>query len=243
LEAVKDRQDFSRFLVHLTKDADGISAKDNLVSIIESQVIKAKNHHCLFGYDMDDRCFTQGLKKKFNTVCFTEVPLNELRHLAKPIKGRKVKLSPYGLVFWRNLMIDEGASQAIYINDKGTQLKSLLLSQFRNSFRDIRSLKELKLQNSSYEDLIRYYALINIISDNYDFAWEREWRHHGDFRFKRRRVVAVIAEKPNEFEKYCKNNLSKSALKFIKFTPILDPSWGYEEVIEEMSEKLWRERA
>ncbi|HHX8502204.1 abortive infection system antitoxin AbiGi family protein [Vibrio diabolicus] len=243
MEAVKDRQDFSRFLVHLTKDSDDATAKDNLISIIESQVIEAKNHHCLFGYDMDRMEFTHGLKSKFNTVCFTEVPLNELRHLAKPIKGRKIKLSPYGVVFWRDLMIDKGASQAIYINDKGTQLKSLLLEQFRSSFKQVKSIRDLKLKNPSYEDLIRYYSLINIISENYDFAWEREWRHSGNFRFKRRRVAAIIAENPREFERYCKTVLSRSAQKFVNFTPILDPYWGYEEVIEEMSEKLWRVRA
>ncbi|HGF7185989.1 TPA: hypothetical protein AB5E10_003439 [Vibrio cholerae] len=241
MEALKDRQDFSRFLVHLTKDSDENSAKENLVNIIETQRIYAKNHHCLFGYDLDK--VSEDLKSKFNTVCFTETPLNELKHLAKPIKGRKVELSPYGLVFWRNLMIEDGANQAIYLNDKGTRLKHLLLEKFRDDFDNVNQFVDIKRKHNNYKDIIHYYSLVNIISDSYDFAWEREWRYHGDYIFRRNNIAAIIAQDPNEFENYCQQNCDDIIIKFIKYTPVINPDWGYEEVIEEMSKKLWRVRA
>ncbi|MHA2252141.1 MAG: hypothetical protein ACXAD7_17380 [Candidatus Kariarchaeaceae archaeon] len=37
----KKREDFSRFLIHLTKDTETKSASDNLINILNSQTIEA----------------------------------------------------------------------------------------------------------------------------------------------------------------------------------------------------------
>ena len=240
MNAMKDRIDFSRFLVHLTKDSNEKSAKDTLLDIYEDRTIEARNHHCLFGPLLKTGGFAKDIKEKFNTVCFTETPLNEINKLTKPIPGRSVKLAPYGLVFWRDLMLDEGASQAIYINTKGTEIKNYLITQFHEKFSNSKNYILFKKSEHWHEEAINYFSLINIISDNYDFSWEREWRLCKDFHFKQRQVVAIIAKNPKEFEEYSKRILSENSYKILKYTPIIDPSWGYEEVIEEMSHKLWR---
>jgi hypothetical protein len=51
-----------------------------------------------------------------------------------------------------------------------------------------------------------YYSLINVIVENYDFAWEREWRYRGDVEFRYRDVVAIVAEDPGSFEARCKRS-------------------------------------
>jgi hypothetical protein len=42
-----EREDLSRFLVHLTRDYDGVAAEDNLLSILSEKQIRARNAHCL----------------------------------------------------------------------------------------------------------------------------------------------------------------------------------------------------
>lgn len=52
-------------------------------------------------------------------------------------------------------------------------------------------------------------------------------------------MAAIIAENPDSFIKKCGKKLPKEAFKFIERTPVIDPSWDYEEIIEEMSIKIW----
>ena len=105
------RDDLSRFLVHLTRNYGDSTAKDNLISILRQKRIEARNAHCLFGPKISKIGFSRVLKKQFNTVCFTETPLNQLRHLTQEIPGRKIELCPYGLVFWKEHMLEEVATQ------------------------------------------------------------------------------------------------------------------------------------
>src|SRR5258707_230096 len=126
------RDDLSRFLVHLTREYDDTPARDNLVSILRDKTIEARNAHCLFIHDINGRDFSQKLRKAFRTVCFTETPLPQLHRLSGEIPGRRVALSPYGLVFAKRALIDRGASPAIYINAYGTGLREYLLDRFRN---------------------------------------------------------------------------------------------------------------
>ena len=45
----RERSDFSRFLVHLTRKTKGTSPEDNLISILKDKRIEARNFHCLYG--------------------------------------------------------------------------------------------------------------------------------------------------------------------------------------------------
>ncbi len=240
--ARQNRDDLSKFLVHLTRDYDNASAQDNLVSILKARLIKARNYHCLFKYDIDNvkLNFTAKLKGKFKTVCFTETPLPQINNLTSKIQGRSIELKAYGLVFQKDFLIQEGANPAIYINSKGTDLKTYLLSEFRSIFSKIRSYKKLiKAKKNHYDAIIQYFSLINIIDDNHDFSWEREWRYIGNLRFDYQNIVAIIAEEPDEFESYCKLKLNRKQFGYLKMIPIIAPDWGYEEIVEQMSIKIW----
>ena len=234
------RADLSRFLVHLTRDYEG-DAEDNLLSMLKDQIIEARNAHCLFSPLIKNSKFSSVLRTKFNTVCFTEAPLPQVSSLLIDLPGRSVKLKPYGLVFWRNDLVSRGANPAVYINAAGSSsLRHYLLAQFKGHFQNIRTFHKFQARQAYFNELIHYYALVNVISTNHDFAWEREWRFVGDFKFKYKDIVAVIAEDPASLIQRCRDELGSRAVNCINRTPIISPYWNQEEVLEQLSVMLWR---
>lgn len=237
------RSDISKFLVHLTRKTKEVGADENLISILEDKTISARNHHCLFSPKINKMALSKVLKNSFKTVCFTETPLDQIQKLAAENSQRSIKLKPYGLVFWRDEMIDTGANPAIYLNGDGTSLREYLLSEFDRHFKGVKSLYRLKRKDDNYKEIIHYYSLVNLMSGRHDFSWEREWRHSGDFKFQFRNVVAIIAENPNDFIGKCEDRMSDRKLKFIKRLPIISAAWTYEDVVEEMANKIWQKSA
>ncbi|TLD40637.1 MAG: hypothetical protein JETT_3100 [Candidatus Jettenia ecosi] len=233
MEIHRSREDLSRFLVHLTRDYKKECALFNLISILKNKAIFAKNAHCLVMHKINNMRFSNLLKSKFNTVCFTETPLPQIRQLVLENEGRKIQLRPYGLVFGKDNLFNKGASPAQYINAKGTSISKFLLDQFDSIFKGITTLKKLKKAKAEhYENIVHYYSLINVVEDKNDFLWEREWRHHGNFTFNYYDVVAIVATDPEGFEKMVQKKLSKTKHNHIKKIPIIDPDWTYEELLE-----------
>ena len=235
----KKREDFSKFIVHLTRNYGKLSAEQNLINIIKVKFIESRNYHCLFNYEFKKLKFSNVLKEKFKTVCFTEIPLNQIQKIVGNIPGRKIQLQPYGLVFWRDDLLANGANPAIYINASG-KLKQYLLNKFREDFQGINQYKKLKLNDSFYNEVINYYSLVNVIQDNYDFTWEREWRHNGNYEFNYRNLVAVIAEHPDDFIEKCSSRFSKKRMDYIKRIPVISPDWNYEEILESFAISIWQ---
>ena len=171
-EAVKDRSDISRFVVHLTRDDskdfdDGATALDNFSNIIDERKIVALQPHCLHGSRIPNK-----MKNKFSVCCFTEVPLTELHLLTDDIPGRKIKLSEYGIVFTREFIISKGAQPAIYINsyDGNTMMR-----EAADMICDIAEKRKFKTGK-----LWRILPFLNAMHERCDFSWEREWRLNGD---------------------------------------------------------------
>jgi hypothetical protein len=237
---IPEREDISRFVVHLTRDHQDSSAEENLLSIIRSQKIEARNAHCLFQHKFGAFQFSKTLRSKFNSVCLTEVPFAQLQHLAAPIVGRKIKLQPYGAVFRKADMLLKGASPAIYINAKGTSVRDYLLGQFEAHFQTRSQYRKFKADFAKDADaIINYYSLINVISDGHDFSWEREWRVMDDLRFDLMELYAIIVPDPDAFMKRCEKEFpSKSG--DLALIPMVSPAWNVERIIEELSIKLWR---
>jgi hypothetical protein len=104
------RADISRFLVHLTRRTQGIDAEDNLINILMAKTIEARNFHCLFAPKIKKMELTTLLKGRFKTVCFTETPLDQIHKMTSDNYERKIRLRPYGIVFWRHELIQRGAT-------------------------------------------------------------------------------------------------------------------------------------
>lgn len=233
-----DRDDLSRFLVHLTRDGNDGDAEANLLDILRSGRIEARNAHCLFQHMLHD--FTPKLRGRFRTVCLTEVPFTQLRHLAEEIPGRSIRLKPYGLVFRKSALLKRGASPAIYINAKGTVLRDYLLTEFKRHFGTNKRYDQLKQKFPNEADaIIHYYSLVNVISDKYDFTWEREWRFPGNLAFGMSEVFAVIAPQPKAFRSECRRKLPLLLWEDVRRVPVVSPEWNAERIIDELSVELW----
>lgn len=236
---VRVRRDLSQFLVHLTREYEGSSARANLISILRERTICARTAHCLFKYEFDSLGLSATLKKRFRTVCFTETPLPQIKHLIAKMPRRAINLKPYGLVFDRHALLEKGANPAIYINTEGTKLKQLLLSEFRKRFKNVTTSSEPRdTRFACCEAIFQYYALVNIFSPGHDFTWEREWRLSGNLEFKYREIVAIIAPNPKKFESACKEQLSGSKFEHIKRLPIISSEWSYEDIIDATSRRM-----
>lgn len=237
------RGDVSRFLVHLTRDYGGAPARRNLLSMLLKKRIEARNPHCLFVHQIKSELgLTSTLQKQFNSVCLTEAPLDQIQHLSKEIPSRKIHLRPYGLVFWRDDLLERGANPALYISDKSPGLRQHLLAQFRGHFcRNGTHENFVKAHGAAKAGaIINYYSLVNLISKKHDFSWEREWRFRGQLTFDYQALVAIIAENPEEFRGALEKASSRipSAKQLLRI-PIISPAWGYELVVEEMSFRIW----
>jgi len=236
----KVRDDISRFLVHLTRDYAGLSAQENLCSILRAKTVKARNAHCLFHHKLVQYSASDVLRKKFRTVCLTEAPFPQIRFLAQEVPGRNIRLKPFGLVFRKEDLLEKGASPAIYLNAKGTSLREYLLSEFARHFKKRSQYKTLKRDfGQDADSIINYYALINVVSDRYDFSWEREWRYPGNLHFEFHELYAIIAAEPRKFLEVCQKCLKGPVLRALKRLPIISPDWNYERVLENYAVKLW----
>ncbi len=235
-----DRDDISRFVVHLTRKYRNKTALQNLISILNNRHIEARNAHCLFSPLFSQLAFTDKLKSKFKTVCFTETPLNQIAPLCRKIPGRQIELQPYGLVFHREFLLESGGSPAFYINSDGTEIRDYLIEQFREHFKGIKSLKKFKLsQLTRHEQIIQYYSFINKMGHRHDFSWEREWRYGGDFKFGYDDLVAIIAKSPLRTKSEINKRTKSSRATALRKIPVVSPDWSYERIVDEFSRRMW----
>lgn len=240
MKGPKDRDDVSSFVVHLTRRYGTDSALQSLVSILDDRTIEARNPHCLFSPLFSQLGFSALLKSKFKTVCFTETPLNQITPLCRKIPGRQIELEPYGLVFYRDYLLERGGGPAFYINSDGTEIRDYLIEQFREHFNGIKSLKKFKRhQRRRHEQIIQYYSFINKMGHRYDFSWEREWRFVGDLSFKYEDVVAIIARLPSRLKTEIKKRIKGPRARSVRKLPIISPDWGYERIVDELSRQVW----
>lgn len=213
-QVLSKRGDISKYLIHLTRDTrDGNSAKENLLSILQNEIINARNHHCLFTPVLEKE--NLDIQKKFYTTCFTETPLDKISYLID-IEGRKKNLSSFGVVFLKERIIKHGGNPCFYTNGKfNKETEKYLWKLFYMS------------KNNNFEDnFYKLGALTNTFKDNHDFSWEREWRIYGDFEVDYTNIFAIISE-DEDIE------LPES----YSSTPIINPQWNIEEILYHLTWK------
>ena len=185
-EVLVSRNDLSPFLVHLTREYNGRSPRQNLTRILNSRRLKYGNEPmsvARYRYPYG-KISNEQMETYFKAVSFTETPLSELHNLLD-IEGRSISLSPYGLVFLRETCVKKGAAPVIYINntlgDKDRVVESLcrLIRRAPLAAQEILPLVSFFGQKlRRYKKSLRYGEM--------DFTWEREWRYasaNGYFEF------------------------------------------------------------
>jgi hypothetical protein len=225
IDASKNREDFSRFVVHLTRDdrksfgSGGATARTNLLTILKERQIRSFSPHCLFNNKLAG--MPASLLRGFNVACFTETPLNHLRELVREIPGRQVKFEAYGLVFLREFIVSSGGQPAIYINSYSDN------SWLRDG---VNELFELATKSEPINNkLFRLLPFINAMHEKYDFSWEREWRILGSLRFTYKDLVCVIL--PETGEDKLREVMAIGGIAAIA------PNWTYEHIVAELSKQ------
>ncbi len=216
----RERGDLSTFMVHLTKDikknnGNTISAKDNLMSILNMTKIEARNPKGM--------CYNwpklEKMRNCMHAVCFTETPVEYLKYLFD-IDGRDVNLEPYGIIFTKNLLQERGANPVFYINTYASEqsLKKAIC-------RLINELEEKKMMDN-INAILPFLDIFGKSSEGklYDFYWEREWRYQGDFSFNATDVVLGLC-KEEDFSDF------KEKFPDIKF---ISPYMSLDEIIQRM---------
>ncbi len=221
-DVVEQREDISRFVVHLTRDdtADftkgGATAEDNLRSILRERRILALRAHCLHAQRLAE--VPKALRKSFRVACFTEVPLNQIHLLTGSIPGRRICLEAYGVVFLKSDLIRAAAQPAVYVNSY-------------NGNRTVRDGVDALFQAAVAKKFVgrawRLLPFVNAMHEKYDFTWEREWRVQGDFSFRASQVVCVIL--PESGADSIRTKLTERGVACIS------PGWTYERIVAEMA--------
>ncbi len=209
-------------MVHLTRDdsgewpgGGGDTARNNFLAIYHERTILAADTHCLHARKM-----TPSQRKKCGVACFSEMPLSAIKHVAKPIPGRRIQLEPYGLVFKRDFIIEKGGQQVTYVNNY--EGNNAVRASYDRAF-------EIAAKNDFTGKLWKQLPFVSAMNDKCDFFWEREWRVLGAVEFNYSDLVYVIL--PEEGSGPLKFALAQKGISWIS------PEWGLERIVEELSDQ------
>src|SRR5712692_5454037 len=235
------RDDLSRFLIHLTRDYEGVSAENNLISILKMRKIQARNAHCLFKHDLAKLRLSSTLQKRFTTVCFTEAPLPQIKRLIAKVAGRQIQLQPYGLVFDKDFLLARGASPAIYV----ILYRTLLLSHFEMSTSEVGSsytlwkARPVQKEHTMSDNLRRYRAIRDALTQGYPGQPTGTVARHlttlaalisGIVGSKRTQLPNIAAHVPDgaqpesrvkRFARWLRNDHVTEEVYFVPFTEVL----------------------
>jgi len=231
LDVIERREDVSRFMVHLTRDdradfiEDGGTARENLISILQDKEIKAYNAYCYHHYKLNS--LPKRIQEEFKVACFSEAPLNEIKNLITPVEGQRCRLAPYGLVFTKPWLLKKGAQPALYINCYGDN--RIVRKAFDQVFY---GSKELKFADDKW----RMLPFVNVMQENHDFAWEREWRIVGGLKFSYGNVPCLVL--PENGEDDIKESAAANGIAWIS------TEWTFEKIFMMLAVQrrtLWKE--
>lgn len=221
------RSDLSTFLVHLTRDNNDKSAKDNLGSIIRSWTIEARSPL--------GSAVKRLTKKGMNTdsqkcVCFTEAPLEYIRLMLEKIDDRDYQFAPYGIAITKKLARIKDVNPVWYIDitpgrDWLMTPINKLINQTNGDFDDspisqITPFIEQMGTGPNRSTGTRYRK---------EFWWEREWRHVCNFALPDH-IIIICPDENDSHRKF-----EDMAAKLGHSAKCIDPSWGLEKIIARLA--------
>jgi hypothetical protein len=154
-----DWRDMSEYVVHFTKQTADANAYDAMLSILWSGEIEARNP---FGCALHD-CVPSDESQR--SACFSEIPLDLLDRLVWR-RG-----SQYGVGFHQEVIIARGGGRVWYL-DRDTP--------HHDAFKAL--LREARVAGPLHPAW-KLAPLVDWVSPNYHFEWEREWRLPGGLTF------------------------------------------------------------
>lgn len=157
--------DMSDYVVHFAKPHDGHPAYTTIMGILSSQTIRAFNGFGIARNAAPDRD-TQ------RVVCFSETPLHYLTRIAD-------RRSEYGIVFRKSFIVSRGGNPILY-------------AYHNQPLADAVRALMIAARDEPGSPVWAITPFVDSVGGTYNFEWEREWRHVGDFRFEVSDVAFLI---------------------------------------------------
>jgi Putative abortive phage resistance protein AbiGi, antitoxin len=197
--------DMSPFVVHFTKKSLNKTSYDNSLSILHQRRIEARGR---FGIGKNHT-------ESPSSVCFSEVPLHQLKRLAD-------KRGPYGIVFRKEYIVERNGGPIMYAYQDTTHA-TVLRSLVENA---IGKPNDLIWKVAPFVDAPGAYG-----KSSYFFEWEREWRHIGDLHFQPADpAFLIIPEESHEAARHFFDDAERENLGPNYKCPFIDPYWSLQKV-------------
>lgn len=212
--------DMSEHLVHVVRGASTAEAYANIISILASGKLDARNP---FGAA---RAGAPNVASQ-HCVCSSEIPIELIgRVIARRLPPDRAAW--HGIAFTKELLVERGGGPIMYAYDGSPQSQAIqsLMRRARGS-RDPGS--DPIWQLTPFVDLPGR-------GGSYYFEWEREWRHVGDLSFEPEDVAFILmpeevhANARTFFDDVYRDNAGPSY-----FCPFLDASWTREQCESELA--------
>ena len=187
-EMLARRSDLSTFVVHLTRDTDTGTARENLQAILRQYCLRTFS-----AMGLAARGFEPGSPEwqSQRVVAFTESPLEHLQAFFVPlVEKRRNQFQPYGLAFNKKQARDKGINPVWYVDStSGVGTAS-----------PTRAIKRLLRQAKDAGDFVsspmaKVAPFVETMGSTgswrKEFSWEREWRHPGDLHFVPDNVAGI----------------------------------------------------
>jgi Putative abortive phage resistance protein AbiGi, antitoxin len=227
-EILARRTDLSTFLVHLSREFNGQSAKQNLLSIIRSGVIEARS---AFGMAAKKLEAAHLPTESQRCVCFTETPLQHVNLLTEEIDGRTYRFERYGIAVTRKQGRRSGVNPVWYLDI--TEGHPWLTEPAGRLIDD--AIGGGRFEGHGMSRLAPFIEQMGTGTRAVDgqpymkeFWWEREWRNRGAFHLPNSYIVLCPAGDMREFRAAVDalDEFTKpSAAGFV------DPMWSLEMII------------
>lgn len=204
-------EDMSNYVVHFTKDFGSRSVYENMMGICHSRTIEARNR-----FGAARRQAPEALTQE--SVCFSEIPPHMLERLAE-------RRGPYGIGFSKTFVRSRDVSPVWYL-DRGGPLERSLRALIRQALRSPSPASDDIWTITPFIDVRGSYGL-----STYEFEWEREWRHVGNFSFEVDDVAfLIIPEQLHGMARSFFTNAVRDNLGPGYFCPYIDPYWDRQRV-------------
>jgi len=171
------REDFSPFLVHLTRGREGTTASNALSEIIGSRELRSGPSEVSdVKYGGFNSHFTPEQRREFfSAICFSETPISEV-HCLLEVAGRSVNLEPYGLVFLKALLESRGVAPVVYLNNLSGSMDPVIQTLFNLHTAAPPAARLLLPLISSFGRKLTPPGWLAPPAGFVDWRWEREWR-------------------------------------------------------------------
>jgi len=203
-QLLAQKTDYSKLLVHLTRSDNPFTAKQVFSMILDEQILIARNVWCICKDWIAEQ--EEAYQSRLKVVCFTETPLEQIKTLLKPVKGRLYQPETYGLIFTKDFIRERGGNPVFYLKN-----------ELAESVRPLVYNKELP------NKMLKLLALTTLCDEGNDWHWEREWRIVGSLKFEYYDIYCGLC--PEDNIEYFK---SKYPVTFI------DPRWDLNQLLAEL---------